>query len=451
MRSLREDGPWKLAWDVLMAAICLITGLLLPLELLRGTAHSQALTPWWTVFSLIGLCDVLLQFFTTVEEDGMVVRDRRIIADRYLRRWMVLDLLANLPYALILDPSHPAVLPALLPLLRLQKLVRITLRWQSLQVLQTSALRILRYAITIVLTANGGACLWLWIGLRELGPDGWIQRLQLVRSQFHDLYLHALYWTVTTLATVGYGDITPKTPSEMMVAILVMFTGASLYAFAVGNVVNVVSDLDRGRLHHNNRQSAITSYLGRNGVNPGIIKRVKRFNDYQWARSRGFEPMEMFHDLPRELHSEVMLAILQESVDQVPLFAAASPSLRKRLLLLLQPVSYPPDTIILEADVVGDEMIFITRGMVRIDTSEPLPEHILLVGAGDYIGDLSFYLKEPRCCQALAVTYVDAFVLTREVFERLQEREPELPRVLQEMARRQTERNQALLLAGLVV
>ncbi|MFM7314592.1 MAG: hypothetical protein ACKO0M_15770, partial [Cyanobium sp.] len=71
MRVLREDGAFRLGWDGLMAVLALITGLLLPVELLRGSAP---LTAWWTAFSLIGLSDVALTFFTGIEENGEIVR-----------------------------------------------------------------------------------------------------------------------------------------------------------------------------------------------------------------------------------------------------------------------------------------------------------------------------------------------------------------------------------------
>jgi voltage-gated potassium channel Kch len=451
MRLLREDGPLKVGWDILICAIALTTGLLLPLELLQGTAYLHELTPWWTAFSAIGLTDVVVTFFTSFEQDGLLVRDRSVIARRYLRSWFSLDVAANLPFFLSSLHSHHVSLIGILPLLRLQQLVRITSRWQSLQLLQSSIIRIIRYGLAIVLIANWGACLWLWIGLQQTGPEGWIQRLGLVRDNFPDLYLHSLYWTITTLATVGYGDITPKTTAEIILAILMMITGVSLYAFAVGNVVSIVNDLDEGRTYHAKRQSAIASYLSRSKVEPEIIQKVRRFNDYQWSRTRGFRPSEMFTDLPEELHSEVMFGILRETVQRVPLFTASPLSLQKRLLLLLKPVSYPPGTVVFEANEIGDEILFMTQGTVRIETKEPLSDDVLTVGSGDYIGDLSFFLNEPRTCSVLAHTYVDAFILTRDIFENLREKEPQLRGALQAMARQQSQRNQALLLAGIVV
>ena len=65
--------------------IALITGLVLPIELLQGFAYSNRLTPWWTAFSLIGLIDIALTFNTALEQHGIVQRNRAVIARRYLR------------------------------------------------------------------------------------------------------------------------------------------------------------------------------------------------------------------------------------------------------------------------------------------------------------------------------------------------------------------------------
>ena len=48
-------------------------------------------------------------------------------------------------------------------------------------------------------------------------------------------------------------------------------------------------------------------------------------------------------------------------------------------------------------------------------------------------------------------SYVDALVLNRSVFERLRQEEPDLKIALQAMAQKQSLRNQALVLAGLVL
>ena len=42
-------------------------------------------------------------------------------------------------------------------------------------------------------------------------------------------YLTAFYWAVTTLTTIGYGDIVPITKSEKIYCIFVMLLGGGFY------------------------------------------------------------------------------------------------------------------------------------------------------------------------------------------------------------------------------
>jgi voltage-gated potassium channel len=42
-------------------------------------------------------------------------------------------------------------------------------------------------------------------------------------------YVDALYFTITTLTTTGFGDITPKDPGGRLLAVVIMLVGVSLF------------------------------------------------------------------------------------------------------------------------------------------------------------------------------------------------------------------------------
>ena len=49
------------------------------------------------------LFDILMNFNTSVNDKGSIIKDRKLIAKAYLRSWFTIDILASFPYELILD------------------------------------------------------------------------------------------------------------------------------------------------------------------------------------------------------------------------------------------------------------------------------------------------------------------------------------------------------------
>lgn len=52
----------------------------------------------------------------------------------------------------------------------------------------------------------------------------------------------SIYWTIVTITTVGYGDITPQTPFGQIIATLAMLTGYSIIAIPTGILTAEISN-----------------------------------------------------------------------------------------------------------------------------------------------------------------------------------------------------------------
>ncbi len=50
-----------------------------------------------------------------------------------------------------------------------------------------------------------------------------------------------MYWTIVTITTVGYGDITPQTPLGQFIAALTMLIGYSIIAIPTGILTAQIS------------------------------------------------------------------------------------------------------------------------------------------------------------------------------------------------------------------
>ena len=52
------------------------------------------------------------------------------------------------------------------------------------------------------------------------------------------------HWTITTLTTVGYGDISPQNNVERLYSNFVMIAGIFIYSYIIGAVAGLISNLD---------------------------------------------------------------------------------------------------------------------------------------------------------------------------------------------------------------
>jgi hypothetical protein len=55
-----------------------------------------------------------------------------------------------------------------------------------------------------------------------------------------ELYMTSFYFTITTIVTVGYGDITAISVIEKMVASVLMITGVIAFSFATGTLASII-------------------------------------------------------------------------------------------------------------------------------------------------------------------------------------------------------------------
>lgn len=54
----------------------------------------------------------------------------------------------------------------------------------------------------------------------------------------------SFYFTVTTIMTVGYGDITPDSVSEKIITVMLMLIGVVLFSYATGSISSIISSAD---------------------------------------------------------------------------------------------------------------------------------------------------------------------------------------------------------------
>jgi voltage-gated potassium channel len=405
------------------------------------------------------LVDIYFNFHTSYRHEGTEILDKKSIKQKYLNSIFILDLITALPLDLILLGQKDimccgisvVLLSRLIRLIRINRLFLIFRRWQDHHLSNTGLFRIIKFFSFIFLIIHLISCIWfLSAYIDDFPDDSWAVHSEIENADHKTQYIRSLYWSVTTMTTIGYGDITPNRNKEYIIALIVMILGASTYALVIGNVASLISNLDSTKANYWNRFEAVNMYLHNRQVPKELNEQVRNYYEYIWARHRGLNDYEFLLDLPKPLRLDILLQLTKDLLEKVPLFKFCSPLLRNVLLMALKAQTYSPDGYIVREGEVGNEIFFISLGSVEVNSNEGKNIHGNL-GEGDYFGDISLILNEKRTASVKALNYCEIFVLTRVDFNQIKEEYLEFGEVLKKMSSNRTDKITELFLEGVIL
>jgi len=235
--------PYKRYFDFFMMALIFSSVAIL----IREVRHEVGI--FWAVFnnyiiSLIFLIEYLLRFWVISDSSGIVIdqyerdellqrrfRTRHALFKIFVAKWnhvrspaAIIDLLAIMPF------FHELRLLRLFILFRVFKIFRYTQNMQYfgyvLSHKKFELLTLLTFASVVVFVASV-----LVYVMESNNPDSPISTL-----------FDAFYWSIVTISTVGYGDVTPVTSEGRTVAIVVIISGIAVISFATSIVVTAFTE-----------------------------------------------------------------------------------------------------------------------------------------------------------------------------------------------------------------
>jgi voltage-gated potassium channel len=406
MEAKRRRFHW-LVYANIPAAV--LAGVFLPLRIVFFDRFPRA--DWVVDASLLVL--VALRFAT----HGSSYADRREPRRRSsLRRTasLLADILTAVPLVTLLDLTWgvEARYLFLLKLLFLRRLMDVRKVLDSHDSVHPAVARLIPVGIVMPLVVHVIACGWIWLGSGSAGPSP--------DKVFE--YGRAVYWAVTTLCTVGYGDITGRTLPQMFYANGTMVVGVAFFGYVLSNIASLLARMDAAREEYMSLLDKVESFMRYNDLPAALRSKVRAYYRYLWESRKGYDDSSVLADLPQKLRVEVSLHMNAEIIEKVPLLRGADQNLLREIVLLFKPRVAVPGEEVFRAGDPGDAMYFIHRGPMEILSKEE--KLIATLQAGSFFGEMALLTSSPRNATARAVNYCDLSVLSRESFEGVLHRHP---------------------------
>ncbi|KAJ6373094.1 hypothetical protein OIU76_027433 [Salix suchowensis] len=400
------DPRYRL-WDTFLVFLVFYTAWVSPFEFGYLSKPSGGLAIADNVVNGFFAIDIILTFSVAYLDKSsyLLVDDRKKIAWRYTKSWLVLDVISTIPSELVRE-----ILPDKLQsygyfsMLRLWRLRRVSKFFSRLEKDRNYSYFMVRCVKLICVTlfvVHMAGCFFFRVAVNYKDPSKtWIGS---VWEDFHGeglwiRYVKSLYWSTTTLSTTGYGDLHAVNPQEMIFVMLYMMFNLGLTAYLIGNMTNlVVHATFRTRQFRDSIQAA-SSFAQRNRLPIRLQEQMLAHLSLKYRTdSEGLHQQETIGSLPKAIRSSISNYLFYSLVDKVYLFRGVSNDLLFQLVTEMKGEYFPPrEDVILQNEAPTDLYILVTGAVDLIVHRNGIEKVVGEAATGDVIGEIGLLCYRPQ-------------------------------------------------------
>ncbi|CAI9728411.1 potassium voltage-gated channel subfamily H member 7-like isoform X2 [Octopus vulgaris] len=415
-------SPFKAVWDWIILLLVLYTAVFTPysaafllnedeirMKLNRDaatrlknaeTSKADPLVIIDLLVDIMFIADILINFRTTFLQNGEVASDPQLIAKHYVKGWFLIDAIAAIPFDLLLfgsGTSDTMTITGVLKTARLLRLLRVLRRIEQFAEYGAAVLLLLMVSFTLI--GHWLACIFYAIANMERphlkAKVGWLDNLAQTLNEpylpndttsgpsIRTKYLTALYFTFTSLTSIGFGNVAPNTNAEKIFSIFAMLLGSLLSAAIFGNVSSIMLRLYQGTEEYNEKTESIKEFINFHHLPKSLANRLQESFQHTWSYTNGIDMMSVLKGFPECLQADICLHLNRNLLNNAAAFKNASEGCLRVLSMKFRSTHAPPgDTLIHPGDILHS-IYFIASGSIEISKDDIV---MAILGKHDIFG-----------------------------------------------------------------
>ncbi|KAJ6794613.1 potassium channel KAT3-like [Iris pallida] len=396
-------------WQMFLVFLVIYSAWASPFELAFQRAGSGFLLTIDLVVDVFFGMDIVITFFVAYLDSStyLLVDDHKKIATRYLTSpWFALDVASTLPfqniYHVISGKRTGRGFSGYANLLRLWRLRRVSNLFTRLEKdIRFSYFwtRFIKLVCVTLFAVHSAACISYWMAAHHrVKQNTWIgHKIDNFENRSIWLcYTYAMYWCITTLSTVGYGDLYAGNTGEKVFNIFFMLFNIGLTSYIIGNMTNlVVHDTTRTFIMRDTFHD-VSQYTSKNQLPEGLSQQIMAHMHLKF-KTVELQQEEVLADLPKAIRSSIAQHLFQRTVELAYLFKGVSRDFIMEMVSEMKAEYFPPKVDIILQNEIPTEFYIIVSGAVDVLTCKNGSEKFLLrLGPAEMAGEIGVILNIPQ-------------------------------------------------------
>ena len=211
------------------------------------------------------------------------------------------------------------------------------------------------------------ACFHIFIGNHV--STGWIYRYNFRDYSFIRLYIVSIYTLITTMTTVGYGDLTSDSIEEISFQVILLAVGIIAYSWIISSISNSIGKKSNASINYSNECKVLEEIRITHPALPySLYLETMKYLEYKNFRQKKYDQNILLNSLPYSLKNSLILSMHKREILKFNFFKEISNSnFVTEVCFNFNNIIYNKNKIILNQNELIEEMFFIKEGRLSLE------------------------------------------------------------------------------------